>query len=94
MSNKSLPVLPLGPICSYGNRLTFTYFNSTSSTSNSTPTPEYLNSNYSKFILGAIPNSSASGNNIIGGTHWFTIDDQLLYLSFFQDSGPLNAACL
>lgn len=26
--------------------------------------------------------------------HFFTIDDQLLYLSFFQDSGPLNAACL
>ncbi|KAM0751085.1 phosphatases II [Meredithblackwellia eburnea MCA 4105] len=27
-------------------------------------------------------------------SHWFTVDDQLLYLSFFQDSGPLNAACL
>lgn len=26
--------------------------------------------------------------------HFFTVDDQLLYLSFFQDSGPLNAACL
>ncbi len=25
---------------------------------------------------------------------WFTVDDQLLYLSFFQDSGPLNAGCL
>lgn len=25
---------------------------------------------------------------------WFTVDEQLLYLSFFQDSGPLNAGCL
>ncbi|KAK4052552.1 cell division control protein 14 [Microbotryomycetes sp. JL221] len=26
--------------------------------------------------------------------HFFTVDDQLVYLSFYQDSGPLNAACL
>lgn len=26
--------------------------------------------------------------------YYFTIDDQLLYLSFYRDSGPLNAACL
>lgn len=26
--------------------------------------------------------------------HYFTVDDQLLYLSFFKDTGPLNVACL
>lgn len=26
--------------------------------------------------------------------YYFTIDDQLLYLSFFQDWGPLNLAML
>ena len=24
--------------------------------------------------------------------YWFTVDDQLVYLSFFQDWGPLNLA--
>lgn len=28
------------------------------------------------------------------GDYYFTIDDQLVYLSFYRDSGPLNAACL
>ncbi|EGG06533.1 uncharacterized protein MELLADRAFT_36193, partial [Melampsora larici-populina 98AG31] len=27
-------------------------------------------------------------------TYWFTIDNLLVYLSFFQDTGPLNCACL
>lgn len=27
-------------------------------------------------------------------TYWFSIDTQLIYLSFYKDSGPLNAACL
>ncbi|KWU43272.1 phosphatases II, partial [Rhodotorula sp. JG-1b] len=26
--------------------------------------------------------------------YWFSIDDQLVYLSFFQDYGPLNVGCL
>ncbi|SCV70956.1 BQ2448_3718 [Microbotryum intermedium] len=33
-------------------------------------------------------------NAVQDDVHFFTVDDQLLYLSFFQDSGPLNAACL
>lgn len=33
-------------------------------------------------------------NQLQGDIHFFTVDDQLVYLSFFQDSGPLNAACL
>lgn len=33
-------------------------------------------------------------NAVDANVHFFTVDDQLLYLSFFQDSGPLNAACL
>lgn len=33
-------------------------------------------------------------NELQDDIYFFTIDDQLLYLSFFQDSGPLNAACL
>lgn len=33
-------------------------------------------------------------NQLQGEVHFFSVDDQLVYLSFFQDSGPLNAACL
>ncbi|KAG0144068.1 hypothetical protein CROQUDRAFT_80351 [Cronartium quercuum f. sp. fusiforme G11] len=35
--------------------------------------------------LNAIPSTD---------TYWFTIDNLLVYLSFFQDTGPLNCACL
>lgn len=99
MSDKQLPILPLGPICSYGNRLAYTYFNSSPQNNHIAPSPESLNLNYSKVILGAVPSNAGSSSISVGGagtggTHWFTIDDQLLYLSFFQDSGPLNAACL
>ena len=27
-------------------------------------------------------------------THWFTVDHDLTYLSFFRDTGPLNVGCL
>lgn len=33
-------------------------------------------------------------NQLQEDVHFFSVDDQLVYLSFFQDSGPLNAACL
>ncbi|KAK4047913.1 cell division control protein 14 [Microbotryomycetes sp. JL201] len=33
-------------------------------------------------------------NAVQQDAHFFTVDDQLVYLSFYQDSGPLNAACL
>lgn len=33
-------------------------------------------------------------NQLQQEVHFFSVDDQLVYLSFFQDSGPLNAACL
>lgn len=72
-----IPAIPRGPMCSYGPRLAYTYFD------NPTPRPETLNRTNSTDVDD--PNLNL---------HWFTIDDQLLYLSFFQDSGPLNAACL
>lgn len=45
------------------------------------------------------PSPAPAAEQLNAGTdhdriHFFTVDDQLLYLSFFQDTGPLNAACL
>lgn len=58
-----------GPVCEYGPRLAYTYFES--------PAP-----------------SATRLNDARQDVHFFTVDDQLVYLSFYQDSGPLNAACL
>lgn len=80
-SRASVPV-PSGPICSYGTRLGYTYFAAPA------PSPDLLNS-ISEAHEGAEVEGEASR-----AVHWFTVDDQLLYLSFFMDSGPLNAACL
>ncbi|SGY79777.1 BQ5605_C008g05219 [Microbotryum silenes-dioicae] len=68
-AGSSLFAQPIGPICAYGPRLAYTYFNS------------------------PVPRAEAL-NAVQDDVHFFTVDDQLLYLSFFQDSGPLNAACL
>ncbi|KAI5476543.1 cell division cycle 14 [Pseudohyphozyma bogoriensis] len=61
---------PVGPLCSYGPRLAYTYF------SDPAPSSDELNEKKGE------------------GEYWFTVDDQLVYLSFYEDKGPLNAACL
>ncbi|KAL8287200.1 hypothetical protein RQP46_003652 [Phenoliferia psychrophenolica] len=88
------PPTPNGPICSYGSRLGFTYFPSPA------PLPDLLNEQVPVYPLAST--AAAAGVEVGAGggaaapreVHWFTVDDQLLYLSFFMDSGPLNAACL
>lgn len=90
---------PTGPICAFGSRLAFTYF------AHPAPHPDLLNS----ARASPDPSSSSSSSNhprtestdsltatatTKAGEYWFTIDDQLVYLSFFQDYGPLNIACL
>ncbi|GAA5978918.1 hypothetical protein JCM11641_000094 [Rhodosporidiobolus odoratus] len=73
---------PSGPVCSFGNRLAYTYFPQ--------PAPRAE-------VLNALTPGRAGGEAGAGadqGVHWFTVDDQLQYLSFFQDYGPLNVGCL
>lgn len=80
---------PAGPLCTYGPRLAYTYFKSPA------PRPETLNAASGRARtkgLGGGGGDDDAGDDV--ENHWFTVDDQLLYLSFFQDSGPLNAACL
>ena len=61
------------------------------------PRPEELNRlaaepDYAPRIRGtAAPSSSATPDDD-AKYYYFTIDDRLLYLSFFQDWGPLNMA--
>jgi len=82
---------PSGPICAFGSRLAFTYFKSPA------PHPDQLNNNSSNTTTlspGITSTGTTSGTGEGGGDFWFTIDDQLVYLSFFQDYGPLNIGCL
>ncbi|GAA5889862.1 hypothetical protein JCM5296_002366 [Sporobolomyces johnsonii] len=75
---------PSGPICSFGSRLAYTYFPSPA------PRPDALNA----LTPGRPATEGEPGSSAQPGVHWFTIDDQLVYLSFFQDYGPLNVGCL
>jgi hypothetical protein len=70
--------LPAGPVLSFGPRLGYTYF------AHPAPRAEVLNA--------LTPGSEGDGGD--EGIYWFTVDDQLQYLSFFQDYGPLNVGCL
>ncbi|GAA6007605.1 hypothetical protein JCM10207_006401 [Rhodosporidiobolus poonsookiae] len=88
---------PSGPICSFGHRLAFTYFPAPA------PTPALLNSltpgraapaPVMETSNGGPPAAAGGEAQDEMGVHWFTIDDQLQYLSFFQDYGPLNVGCL
>ncbi|CAH7666813.1 protein-tyrosine phosphatase-like protein [Phakopsora pachyrhizi] len=45
------------------------------------------------YFKNPIPDHSLL-NNTQSDSYWFTIDSLLIYLSFFQDTGPLNCACL
>ncbi|GAA5967534.1 hypothetical protein JCM21900_001192 [Sporobolomyces salmonicolor] len=77
-------VHPSGPVCSFGSRLAYTYFPSPA------PRPDVLNA----LTPGRPATEGEPGSLAQPGVHWFTIDDQLVYLSFFQDYGPLNVGCL
>ncbi|RXW25851.1 hypothetical protein EST38_g67 [Candolleomyces aberdarensis] len=81
------------PLCSFSDRLYFTTF------PHPAPSPQVLNK------LAADPeNTPTIRSRPHGGPsasadddqhalyYYFTIDDQLLYLSFYQDWGPLNLA--
>lgn len=78
-SSASSRVQPSGPICSFGPRLAYTYFKS--------PAPR-------SEILNSLTAAAESRDADPGAIYWFSIDDQLVYLSFFQDYGPLNVGCL
>ncbi|KAI0751314.1 phosphatases II [Daedaleopsis nitida] len=83
--------LPCEPLCHFGGRLYFTCF------LHPAPRPEVLNelvkdSSNCPDVRG-VPRGSSSATPDGDAKYWyFTIDDQLLYLSFFQDWGPLNLA--
>lgn len=92
-ATRTPPPTPNGPICSYGSRLGFTYFAAPA------PMPDLLNAELPVYPTPALTEAGAAAGAAGGASlprevHWFTVDDQLLYLSFFMDSGPLNAACL
>ncbi|MBW0545355.1 hypothetical protein O181_085070 [Austropuccinia psidii MF-1] len=73
---------PTLPICEFGPRLGFTCF------SNPIPDANFLNSIQSSSVSTKNPAHSDQS------PYWFTIDSVLVYLSFYQDTGPLNCACL
>ncbi|GAA5977913.1 hypothetical protein JCM5350_006264 [Sporobolomyces pararoseus] len=72
---------PSGPICAFGSRLGYTYFPSPA------PHPDQLNKS-------TTTTTTTTGGEGGVGDYWFTIDDQLVYLSFYQDYGPLNIGCV
>ncbi|GLB33472.1 putative dual specificity protein phosphatase, N-terminal half [Lyophyllum shimeji] len=78
------------PLCHFGDRLYFTTF------PHPAPQPYTLNlpaepSNQPRVRARPRGGPAASPDDI-ASYYYFTIDDQLLYLSFFQDWGPLNIA--
>lgn len=86
VTNTSLMTMPVtGPVCNYGPRLAYTYFTTTSTTTTTTA---------GTATRHASPPNAEQLNQSQDEIHFFTVDDQLVYLSFYQDSGPLNAACL
>ncbi|KAH9482480.1 Tyrosine-protein phosphatase CDC14-like protein [Psilocybe cubensis] len=80
------------PLCVFGDRLYFTTF------PHPPPPPHALNKqdsehgNQPRIRSRPKGSSSASTSDHYASYYYFTIDDQLLYLSFFQDWGPLNLA--
>ncbi|KAH7888026.1 tyrosine protein phosphatase [Phlebopus sp. FC_14] len=79
------------PLCHFGDRLYFTTF------PHPPPSPHILNNQPADLSsnprVRARPRGGPSASPDDDATYYyFTIDDQLLYLSFFQDWGPLNLA--
>ncbi|EIN10384.1 phosphotyrosine protein, partial [Punctularia strigosozonata HHB-11173 SS5] len=77
------------PLCRFDDRLHFTTFSGT------LPDPHVLNEDASLSELR--PRIRGQNGSVISSPedaqyYWFTVDDQLVYLSFFQDWGPLNLA--
>ncbi|TDL29089.1 phosphatases II [Rickenella mellea] len=83
-------LLACDPLCCFAERLYFTTF------PHPAPSPQILNSeenkdqprvrsSRSKIFPPASPDDNAT-------YYYFTVDDQLVYLSFFEDWGPLNLA--
>ncbi|KAL4241349.1 protein-tyrosine phosphatase family protein [Abortiporus biennis] len=76
------------PLCHFGGRLYFTSF------AQPVPRPEYLNRLSDSDKRPTIRNPPCPGSSATPDDdakyYYFTIDDQLFYLSFFQDWGPLN----
>ncbi|CCM05656.1 uncharacterized protein FIBRA_07886 [Fibroporia radiculosa] len=83
--------LACDPLCHFGGRLYFTTFH------NPPPRSDILNrlaneQDNTPQVRGAPSGSSSVTPDDDAKYYYFTIDDQLLYLSFFQDWGPLNLA--
>ncbi|KAL1743902.1 tyrosine protein phosphatase [Schizophyllum fasciatum] len=79
------------PLCHFADRLYFTTFASP------VPHPDTLNDELAETgytpRVRARPRGGPSASPDEGALYYyFTLDDQLLYLSFFQDWGPLNMA--
>ncbi|KZT38925.1 phosphatases II [Sistotremastrum suecicum HHB10207 ss-3] len=79
------------PLCSFGHRLYFTTFPSP------VPSQHVLNNMGSSLgknppIRGAERNRGAVTPDDDATYYYFTIDDSLVYLSFYEDWGPLNLA--
>ncbi|KAF9534992.1 protein-tyrosine phosphatase-like protein [Crepidotus variabilis] len=79
------------PLCHFSDRLYFTAFQ------HPPPKPEVLNrlaadpANNPRLRSQGRAGPSSTADDI-ANYYYFTIDDQLVYLSFFQDWGPLNLA--
>ncbi|GAA5956529.1 hypothetical protein JCM3765_003473 [Sporobolomyces pararoseus] len=92
-NSRSIRPEPSGPICAFGSRLGYTYFPSPA------PHPDQLNQPLSSHSSTSTSTSTSTATSTEtgvtgGGDYWFTIDDQLVYLSFYQDYGPLNIGCV
>ncbi|KAF9076565.1 protein-tyrosine phosphatase-like protein [Rhodocollybia butyracea] len=79
------------PLCCFNDRLYFTTF------PHPAPNSETLNrlttdTNYRPRVRPRPRGFPATSPDEHASYYYFTIDDQLLYLSFFQDWGPLNIA--
>ncbi|EMD41090.1 hypothetical protein CERSUDRAFT_111664 [Gelatoporia subvermispora B] len=79
------------PLCHFGGRLYFTTFPQPA------PRPEYLNhitteAGYAPPLRRSKEPSTSGVSDEDAKYYYFTIDDQLVYLSFFEDWGPLNLA--
>ncbi|KAF4619727.1 hypothetical protein D9613_005420 [Agrocybe pediades] len=79
------------PLCHFGDRLYFTTF------AHPSPSPLQLNqlaaeSKFQPRVRGRPKAGSSTNPDDYASYYYFTIDDQLVYLSFFQDWGPLNLA--
>ena len=86
-TTSSIP--PSGPVCTYGSRLAFTYF-----PGRALGEDELNAADAHAHAPSPSTSTAATAGGGGGGNHFFTIDHELVYLSFYKDSGPLNIACV